>query len=108
MSDYGASTGRLLAWFVVCICVFQQIYVFPTYLGFTPVVCELSKPEMEWCTLQVRSLYFSLVTTTSVGFGDITPKPTLFIGHVVVIFNIVVGYTLLGALFARIGTLLQE
>lgn len=45
-----------------------------------------------------QSLYFSIVTFTTLGFGDIIP--THGIGQIVVAFEVILGYLLLGTLVA--------
>jgi hypothetical protein len=42
--------------------------------------------------------YFSIVTFTTLGFGDIAPKTTL--GEIIVSTEVVIGYTMLGLLLS--------
>lgn len=55
-----------------------------------------------------RSLYFSVVTMTTLGFGDIYAHPSSLLGHVMVISQVFIGYLLLGALITRLSILFQN
>jgi hypothetical protein len=44
-------------------------------------------------------VYFSIVTYTTLGFGDITPKDH-FWGEIIVVIEIIIGYATLGCLLA--------
>lgn len=45
--------------------------------------------------------YYSIVTYTTLGFGDITPQHWL--GEVIIVIEVLLGYTTLGLLLAILG-----
>jgi uncharacterized protein YjbI with pentapeptide repeats len=53
----------------------------------------------------IRSAYFSIVTMTTLGFGDMHAKSGSWLGHILLIFQVVMGYVLLGALVTRFAIL---
>jgi len=55
--------------------------------------------------LFLRSLYFSVVTVTTLGFGDIAANPTDPAGHVLLMVQVILGYVLLGAIVTRLAVL---
>ncbi|MGK7909244.1 MAG: ion channel [Synechococcus sp.] len=55
-----------------------------------------------------RSLYFSVVTMTTLGFGDISAHPASLMGHIMVAVQVFIGYVLLGALITRLSILFQN
>lgn len=52
-----------------------------------------------------RSLYFSVVTMTTLGFGDMHAMPGSLIGYLVLSIQVIIGYVLLGALITRLSIL---
>ena len=52
-----------------------------------------------------RALYFSIVTTTTLGFGDIYAQPGSIWGHILLSFQVILGYVILGALVTCLGIL---
>ncbi len=52
-----------------------------------------------------RSVYFSIVTMTTLGFGDIKARRNSTAGQFIVVAQVVCGYLLLGALITRLGIL---
>ena len=71
---------------------------------------NLIKDKLALNNIQIvlRSIYFSIVTMTTLGFGDITVNPASYIGHVIVSIQVILGYIGLGALITRIGTLFNS
>jgi voltage-gated potassium channel Kch len=53
----------------------------------------------------VHGLYFSVVTMTTLGFGDIAANPDSWVGQVVLMVEVILGYVLLGALVTRLAVL---
>ncbi|MDA7951833.1 MAG: potassium channel family protein, partial [Pirellulaceae bacterium] len=130
-SDYGKSTKHVLAAFLLCSFAFAAIYYGTSESGNTiltnldfgkheePVVTEgATEIQSEGVVFSsrhkfVRALYFSVVTMTTLGFGDVTPvldpeTPILsFLGYFYVMVQVVLGYLLLGALITRLGILFQ-
>ena len=50
-----------------------------------------------------RAIYFSIVTMTTLGFGDIYARPDSFWGHFFLTLQVLLGYFLLGALVTRLA-----
>ncbi len=83
--DYGRSLGRWVAWVCVVIVMFGVIYNnLPAHF-----------PD---CKSFLDAVYFSVVTFSTLGYGDISPKTDL--GKVIVISEVVVGYMMGGLLVA--------
>jgi hypothetical protein len=51
------------------------------------------------------ALYFSIVTMTTLGFGDVYAAPDSGLGQFLLSFQVVLGYVLLGALVTRFAVL---
>lgn len=101
ITDYGSSTGRVLKSLLIVSLIFAILYtMFPS---LTSEHVENLPPGLRF----VRSLYFSVVTTTTVGFGDISASHTSILSNIVVILHVMIGYMLLGALIVRLGILFQ-
>jgi uncharacterized protein YjbI with pentapeptide repeats len=84
-SDCGRSLGRWAAFTVLLAFAFTAIYaILP--IDFGPNVTFLSP------------LYFSIVTLTTLGFGDVLP--TTVLGQVAVMVEVIVGYVMLGGLIS--------
>lgn len=56
----------------------------------------------------LRAGYFSVVTMTTLGFGDIHAHPMSPVGHLLVMLQVLIGYVLLGALITRLAILFRE
>jgi uncharacterized protein YjbI with pentapeptide repeats len=103
ITDYGSSTIRLLIMFFLTTLGYAIIYfAFPASTG--DVILNGGGSII---LRFVRSLYFSTVVMTSVGFGDISASETLILGHVIMMIQSLLGYVLLGAFLVRIGILFQ-
>lgn len=111
LSNYGESTLRILGVFLASIFIFALIYshVFsksdPGYIknlyDFGKVSCEVPN---RW-SIFVRSNYFSVVTMTTLGLGDMHAKPSSAKGQILVSLQVILGYFLLGAIITRLGIL---
>ncbi len=55
--------------------------------------------------LVVRPVYFSIVTMTTLGFGDMYANKGSIAGHVILAVQVILGYVLLGALVTRFAVL---
>jgi predicted permease len=53
----------------------------------------------------IRPIYFSVVTMTTLGFGDMYANKGSIAGHVLLILQVILGYVLLGALVTRFAVL---
>lgn len=52
-----------------------------------------------------RPIYFSVVTMTTLGFGDMYARKGSWLGHVLLTMQVILGYVLLGALVTRFAVL---
>ena len=73
ISDYGRSTGRIIGWFFGLAFVFALLYrLFPDFVKVYDTVGDI---RGFW-----HALYFSVVTMTTLGFGDIAANPDSWLG----------------------------
>ncbi len=100
MSDYGRSTGRIAACFFVLAALFAIAYLAsPSMLMVNGKVGDVRGP--------LHALYFSVVTMTTLGFGDIHANPDSRVGQILLMFQVLLGYILLAALVTRFAVLFQ-
>jgi len=86
--DYGRSFSKFFTWVAVVVVLFAVLYsIIPN---------TLSQPNNF-----LNSLYFSFVTFTTLGFGDISPISS--IAKFLVILEVFIGYLMLGLLVAIIS-----
>ena len=121
ISDYGLSTTRIIVIFFGLAFAFASVYywggVVDFYLlgnktnpGFVDSLFVVGDRLVPWWQVPLRSIYFSIVTMTTLGFGDMHANPfgTLIIpliGYVLLIIQVLLGYVLLGALVTRLAFL---
>jgi len=102
VSDYGHSTRRILAWF------FGLAGLFALFYCYCPSLLQgLNEPNVQEHPIlrAVRALYFSIVTMTTLGFGDIHANPASWLGHVLLMIQVLLGYVMLAALVTHLGIL---
>ncbi len=110
ISDYGISTIRIILTFLILVSFFAAIYLLFAYISPPGIVSNLSVIENTnqivtgWLLL-VRAVYFSVVTMTTLGFGDMYANPQSIFGHILLTFQVILGYVLLGALVTRFAVL---
>jgi len=116
ISDYGNSTRRIIGtFFILAICFAIVYYIWGAIdyylLGITEspgIVANLfidqNRPVLCWL-VPLRSIYFSIVTMTTLGFGDMYANCQSFWGHLLLTVQVILGYVLLGALVTRFGVL---
>ena len=103
ITDYGSSTERVLKSLLVVSLAFAVLYTL-----FPSLTSEYVKNPNPGLGLRfVRALYFSVVTTTTVGFGDISASKTSILSNIIILLHVMIGYMLLGALIVRLGILFQ-
>lgn len=90
--DYGRSLGKPATYALLVAAVFGVVYTLDQRLGWGLV--DYSNSAGSW----LSPFYYSLVTYTTLGFGDITPRHWL--GELIVIVEVALGYTTLGLLLA--------
>jgi uncharacterized protein YjbI with pentapeptide repeats len=97
-SDYGKSTWRIIAWFFGLAFAFAIVYsLFPRCVK---VYGNVGDVRGFW-----HALYFSIVTMTTLGFGDIAANPDSWLGQTLLMVQVILGYVLLGALITRFAVL---
>jgi uncharacterized protein YjbI with pentapeptide repeats len=120
-SDYGYSTKRILKSFLVASLFFAVIYWTMGAIDFL----LLGNQDRCWgCVANLfqsheyvfvfspfslhgilRTLYFSIVTMTTLGFGDIYADPNSLLGYALLSGQVIMGYVLLGVLITRVSVL---
>ncbi len=133
LSNYGGSSIRLVVCFVVLSLIFAVIYLMQT-----PAPVDAWWPTWDWnghklieklevykngneysverkdgsvyspMMTSFRAAYFSIVTMTTLGFGDLNAHPGSIPGYTLVMLHVICGYVLLGALITRLATLFQS
>ena len=112
VSDYGMSTLRVVGVFFILALLFAAVYVNWAYWAPPGIVSNLivrpEAGEAAWHYLLralIRPIYFSVVTMTTLGFGDMYADKGSIAGHVLLILQVILGYVLLGALITRFAVL---
>jgi len=121
ISDYGISTKRIIFTFFGLAFVFAIVYYAwglidylvgnKDYPGIVSnlFVLEDNKRAVSGWLVPLRAIYFSIVTMTTLGFGDMYANAhSLFrgiAGHILLALQVILGYVLLGALVTRFAVL---
>jgi len=125
LTDYGSQTKGIALWFWVFAFLFAVVYLISTpaplwakwhtFDDIEPFVTNLNPAEADGeihslplPQAAARALYFSVVTMTTLGFGDISANPLSYWGHGIVGLQVLIGYVLLGALITRFAILFQS
>ena len=121
-SDYGLSTKQIITTFFVWAFAFAFVYYAWAAVDYYCLdvkdhpgivsnlfVFEDTQQTVPLWLVPVRSVYFSIVTMTTLGFGDMYASGHSFLrglfGHVLLGFQVLLGYILLGALITRLAVL---
>ena len=99
ISNYGFSTGRIITTFFGLAILFAIIYYFAPSL-----VADLHVTGNNVLDF-IRACYFSIVTMTTLGFGDMYANRESWAGHILLIVQVLLGYILLAALVTRFAVL---
>ncbi|MBN2584576.1 MAG: pentapeptide repeat-containing protein [Planctomycetes bacterium] len=116
LSDYGRSTARIISIFLLMAYLFSVVYC------AWPVACRLlhlpfdynlvanlfegsDGIPLSWPAVRVRALYFSFVTMTTLGFGDMFANESSIPGHILLAIQVLLGYIMLGALVTHLAVL---
>jgi len=108
MSNYGISMLRIVAWFFVLALFFAGLYYILSIVSPPGVVSSLIEGKeglVPGWLIPFRSVYFSIVTMTTLGFGDMHANCRSFLGHLLLTIQVILGYVLLGALVTRLAVL---
>lgn len=95
-SDYGRSPRQVLMSFLTVCLLYALIYWL--------VPASTSGDAGKDLTL-VQSMYFSVVTMTTLGYGDIAANKSSWLSQVLVITHVLFGYVILGALLTVLSNL---
>ena len=125
-TDYGRSTSRIVATFFLTSLAYSFIYLigimpapawYPEWAICEPLVQHLGSCPSPTGTIDLteapfilwsRSMYFSIVTMTTLGFGDVTANPVNPWGYLAVGGQVLLGYTVLGCMITRLAILFQS
>ena len=110
ITDYGSSTPRIIYTFLFLAISFGLIYYsFETHPNLDGIIHNLRIGKMDDWHVLARSMYFSIVTMTTLGFGDMHAVKNNEIwslyGYLFLSVQVIIGYILLGALVTRLGVL---
>ena len=110
ITDYGSSTPRIIYSFMILAICFGLIYYgFETHPELDGIIHNLRIGQMDDLHVLARSMYFSIVTMTTLGFGDMhavkSSETWALYGYLFLSIQLVIGYVLLGALVTRLGVL---
>ena len=120
ISDYGGSTFRIAIWFLILSIGFAALYYgFGLYdyyykgTAYNPGIVNglfpwKFHPDYLHPNLILRSLYFSFVTMTTLGFGDMLANEHHWLGHLLLMCQIIIGYILFGAMVTRFAVLFSS
>jgi hypothetical protein len=110
ISDYGLSTKRIIYTFIISSLIFAAIYANCVCWSPPGIVSNLAIESHlpiwhYFLLLIIRPVYFSVVTMTTLGFGDIYANSQSIWGHILLSLQVILGYVLLGALVTRFAVL---
>jgi len=114
LSDYGLSTGRIIGWFFGLALAFAVVYSNLAWIYPPGIVDGLfSEPNTSdrislvsyFLVVLLRPIYFSVVTMTTLGFGDMYARAWSWPGHLLLMAQVLLGYVLLAALVTRFAVL---
>ncbi len=96
LTDCGRSMLRVICWSLALSGLFAM-----AYYALGPTAFHVSNEDgLSWNFF--TALYYSVVTFTTLGFGDITPRTPLAAG--IVMTEVVIGYVMLGILISILAT----
>jgi uncharacterized protein YjbI with pentapeptide repeats len=90
--DYGRSLFKVTFYAFLIASVYACVYSLDMYFGWG--MMDYSNSAQSWFT----PFYYSIVTYTTLGFGDVTANHWL--GEIIIISEVIVGYFTLGLLLA--------
>lgn len=108
VSNYGLSTWRIIFTFFILAFFFAAIYYVCGILNPPGIVSSLFEGKERLVPVWLvpfRTIYFSIVTMTTLGFGDMHANCQSFLGHLLLTVQVILGYALLGALVTRFAVL---
>ena len=122
ISDYGISTKGIIKTFFKWALVFAIVYYVWGCIDYHLVgiedspgivsnlfVLEDNQQAVPGWLVPIRAVYFSIVTMTTLGFGDMYASAHSLwrglLGHILLAIQVILGYVLLGALVTRFAVL---
>jgi len=114
VSDYGRSTGRIVGCFFGLSIMFALFYYLFGLIDGQGIVANLfvdhntpsgNPGSVSLFFIFIRAIYFSIVTMTTLGFGDMYAQHGSYLGHILLTIQVLLGYVLLGALVTRFAIL---
>lgn len=99
VSNYGISTGRIALTFFGLAILFALGYYFIPGLVHDLHVTGNRVSDF------IRACYFSVVTMTTLGFGDMYANRENWAGHILLMLQVLLGHILLAALVTRFAVL---
>lgn len=105
MSDYGTSTTKIIISFFSLTFIFAIIYyLFGLFgQGIIANLFKVGEINLPWWQVLFRVVYFSVVTMTTLGFGDMYANSQSITGCILLTIQVLFGYVLLGALITRLA-----
>jgi uncharacterized protein YjbI with pentapeptide repeats len=100
MSNYGSSSLRIIG------CFFGLAFGFAIIYRIWPGLVMV-RGGADHLRDFIHALYFSVVTMTTLGFGDIAANPDSHCGQILLVMQVILGYGLLGALITRLAVLFK-
>ena len=109
LSGYGFSLRRLVTSTLLLLAIFTVVVYQMSLHGHFPDLVPSSLPTQTFPQIHrgIRSLYFVVVTMTTLGFGDVSPDKGSASGALFIVLCSVTGYTLFGLFIARVATSTQ-
>jgi uncharacterized protein YjbI with pentapeptide repeats len=108
ISDYGNSSSRIIKVFLTSAFAFALVYYLWGVISPPGIVDYLfvdsDKVPIAWWLVPLRAIHFSVVIMT-VGFTNMYANPHSFWAHILVGFQMILGFVLLGALVTRFAIL---
>jgi len=117
ISDYGLSTKQTIKIFFKLVIFFAIIYYIWGFIDYyfidikdypgivNNLFVDRHGLTVAWWLVPFRTLYFSIVTMTTLGFGDMYANSQRIWGHILLSIQVILGYVLLGALVTRFAVL---
>ena len=118
ISDYGISTMQILKTFFQLAIIFAGFYLGWGLIDYYIIgikdnpgivsnlfVLERTHEIVSPFLVPLRAVYFSIVTMTTLGFGDMYANSQSILGHILLTIQVILGYVLLGALVTRFAVL---
>lgn len=109
ISDYGLSTGRIVALFIITAVIFALIYCLLAFVQAPGIISNLTVDArgtpIPRDMILLLSIYFSIVTMTTLGFNDMFAEGNSITSHILLMLQVVFGYVMLGAIVTRFGIL---